>query len=1069
MRHHSISVFCLALFGALACYPQTPVLLNTVPSRVVGHPNPEQNTVASASPNLVEGREMAAPQGIALDTSVSPNILYVSDTGNNRVLAWQNAAGFANGQPADLVIGQQDLFHTTAQGPGTTFQTGLNAPTGLAVSGGDLYIADTNNNRVLRFRKPFQNQGNLFPDLFIGQPNLNSRAINNNGTGQVGAQGLSLQGLQVNIAFDSAGNLWMTDPGNRRVLRFAAADVAAGGGPLTANLLIGNLGVFTSVQPAVTAATATLTNLFATPGAIAFDPSGRLFVSDGDNAPAPNTLNRVLVFVPPFSDSSSAARIMGVFPSGSQAPSQDQFFKTVFSDVNSIFFIPGSAGKVGLVDQGFSRILLFDSYDKWPDPSASYSPQAINLFGQTSYICAPSALNPRCANGGTTFIPAASPSTLNSPAAAVFSGTDLYVADTLNHRVVDLPIQGSGLGAATRVLGQDRFDMMAPNLIEGKEFDFTASNGTNLFAEAGIAIDSSGDTPHLYVADYFNNRVLGFQDVRRLKANAKADIVIGQADFNSGLCNGTGDPNHITSSTLCAPAGLLVDASGNLYVADSGNGRVLRFPAPFAHQGLEQADLVLGQHNLVSKITDPTPFTMAAPYGLAFVGNSGLLVSDRAHNRVLFFAFTNGTFDPNTDSGKAASKVFGQPDFNTVTPGSTDAKMSLPSHVAADTDSRPYVVDTGNNRVLIFDTITNDPNGASAAFILGSNFVGSPRGIYVSALTGEFWVTDASSSALVRKFPKFQTLIFNPAATGAVQTATGLGSLAVTQDQYGDLAIADVTNRVSFYFPGLQGINGGNFIPSARLAPGMFASICSPGSNCDPNSVKAIFGANTANYADLPNPLPLPTTLGDTQVLFNNQAVPLYYVSPTQINFYVPMGAPTSGAANMEVVQSSTGRVYAAGTVSMATYSPAILMSQYTGKLRQAVVQNQDFTTNSPTNPAARGSTITIYAIGQGFVDGAPPDGTPAPASPLLTTAVPPRVNINLLYTDEYTPGPGDPPDRQKFVSFSGLAPGFVGLWQINVQIPANVSPGSQIPLIVVAGGSFPSTDGSFATTIAVK
>jgi uncharacterized protein (TIGR03437 family) len=1076
MRYQSLSVSCLVLFGALACFPQAPVPLNVAPSRIVGHPNPEQNSpIASLSPNLVEGRELNGPEGVALDTSVSPPILYVSDTFNNRVLAWKNAAGFTNGQKADLVIGQYqpsglDFFHTQPLGPGTTFQAGLNLPSGLAVSGGDLYVADTGNNRVLRFRKPFQNAANLFPDLFIGQPNLNSRAVNNNGTAQVGAQGLSFvssgQIQTVNLAFDTAGNLWMTDPGNHRALRFAAADVAAGGGPLTANLLIGNLGVFTSVQPAVTPANAVQTNLFATPSGIAFDPAGRLFVSDGDN----QGFARVLVFLPPFSNSSSASRIMGVFPSTQPPTSADQISKTLFSSVNSIFFLTGSSPKVGLLDQGGSRILLFDSYDNWPDPATSYSPQATAVVGQTSF----SGLNP---NGGTTFNPAASPVSLFSPAAAVMSGADLYVADTGNHRVLDLPLQGGTFGPATRVLGQDRFDMRAPNLIEGKEFDFFASNGTNSFVEGGVAIDSSGDTPHLYVADYFNHRVLGFKDFRSLKANARADIVIGQQDFNSGLCNGTGDPNRLTASSLCFPAGVLTDSNGNLYVADSGNGRVLRFPAPFAHQGLEQADLVLGQRSFTFKITDPSPFTMASPYGLAFAGrrpdgkeDNGLLVSDAVHNRVLFFPFTNGTFDPNTDSGKAATKVLGQPDFNTVTPGNTDAKMNAPRHVAADSEARPYVVDAGNNRVLIFDQIVPTPSGSSAAHIISN--LGSPRGIYVNALTGEIWITNTNSGTVL-KYPKYQSLLFSDASIGSVQSA-GL-TIAVAQDQYGDLVVADSSNRVSFYFPGLQAMNGGNFLPSAHLAPGMFASICAAGSNCA--NGPALFGANTVDNATRPNPLPMPTSLDNVQVLFNfqdsdgnlrTQATPLYYVSPTQINFYVPMGAPTSGTVNLEVVQTSTGRVYAASPVAMSTYSPAILMATYNGKLRQALVLNQDNTINSPTNAAARGSTIQIYAVGQGFVPNAPPDGSPATASPLLTTPFTPSVAFNFRFTEEYTPGTGDPSDRTKFVSFSGLAPGYVGLWQINVQVPANVTPGAQIPLLIQAG-SLLSTDATFSTTIAVK
>ncbi len=1082
MRYQTISVPCLAILFGAASFAQITVPLNVYPSRIVGHPLPEQNTLSSVAPNLVEGRELFGPQGIALDTSVSPAILYVSDTYNNRVLAWKNAAGFTNGQKADLVIGQfngQDFYHTLPLGPGTSFQSGLNLPSGLAVSGGDLYIADTGNNRVLRFRKPFQNAGNLFPDLFLGQPNLNSNKVNNNGTGQPGAQGVAFVSggtLQtVGLTFDSAGNLWLTDPGNRRVLRYAASDLAAAGtsasgGPLTANLVIGNLGLFTSVTTqAVNSSNATTANLFAIPSAIAFDPSGRLFVSDSDNS----SISRVLVFVPPFNLQSAAARIMGVFPPvqpGQPGPTADQIDKTAFSSVNSIFFVSGSSPMVGLVDAGDSRILLFLSFDNWPDPSVSYSPMATGIVGKPDGSFA--NFNP---NEGTTFTPAPSNLTLANPGAAVFTGTDLFVADSSNHRVLDLPFSNGTFGAATRVLGQDRFDMSAANLIEGKEFDFEAGGNNGLSVEGGLTIDNSTGTPHLYVADFFNNRVLGFRDFRNLAADSVADIVIGQVDFNHGLCNITGDTNNLTASSLCSPADVLTDSNGNLYVADSGNGRVLRFPAPFAHQGLEQADLVLGQRNFVTKDTSATAFNMAAPYGLAFATNNGLLVSDANDNRVLFFPFTNnGTFNAGTDNGLAASKVLGQPDFNTVSAGNTSAKMNAPRHIASDSEARPYVVDAGNNRVMIFDQIVPTSSGAAATHILTGLSV--PHGIFVNQSTGEIWVTNTNAGT-VQKYPQYQALLFNdaPLAVGSGSVQAAAPPIAVTQDPYGDLLVADGSNRVALYFPGVQAMNGGNFLPLANLAPGMIGALCSATSNCV-NSA-AVFGANTVNSSSLPNPLPLPTSLDNVQVMFEytdsngnaqTEAAPLYYVSPTQIVFYVPMGAPTSGTVTLEVVQTTTGRVYASGVTTMAPYSPAILAG-FVGKLRQAAVLNQDNTFNSPTNAAARGSTIQIYAIGQGFVPGAPPDGTPAPLSPLLTTPVVPRVNFNGLFTDEYNSSPLDPLNKQ-FVSFSGLAPGLVGVWQINVQVPGLVTPGAQIPLFIEAGSLLSvDTPASFVTTIAVK
>src|SRR5690242_8547217 len=102
---HTLTLLMLAGLSAIVGFSQNPVSLNPTPSRIVGHPLPEVLAPASSAPNLVEGREFWWPQGVALDTSVTPPILYVSDTNNHRILAWKNGTSFKNGQPADLVIG----------------------------------------------------------------------------------------------------------------------------------------------------------------------------------------------------------------------------------------------------------------------------------------------------------------------------------------------------------------------------------------------------------------------------------------------------------------------------------------------------------------------------------------------------------------------------------------------------------------------------------------------------------------------------------------------------------------------------------------------------------------------------------------------------------------------------------------------------------------------------------------------------------------------------------------------------------------------------------------------------
>src|SRR4029077_16340311 len=102
---------------------------------------------------------MNNPYGVAIDKSSTPHHLYVADTSNNRVLGWNNAASFTNGQPADLVFGQPD-FQSSAASSSTG--SSMYAPQGVGVDAhGNLYVADTTDNRVLEFNAPFAACGSL--------------------------------------------------------------------------------------------------------------------------------------------------------------------------------------------------------------------------------------------------------------------------------------------------------------------------------------------------------------------------------------------------------------------------------------------------------------------------------------------------------------------------------------------------------------------------------------------------------------------------------------------------------------------------------------------------------------------------------------------------------------------------------------------------------------------------------------------------------------------------------------------------------------------------------------------
>jgi uncharacterized protein (TIGR03437 family) len=994
----SIFVFFFCLAGSFA--PITAqVTFNPIPTRVIGQ---DFLQVDNLNPNLVEGREFFAPDGIALDTSTNPPALYVSDTGNNRVLAFHNAVSFANGQPADLVLGQPDLDTTLAAGPvasgtqpATIPTTGLTSPSGVAVdSRGNVYVVDAGNNRILRFPKPFAQTGSPQPDIAIGQSSFTTKTAN-----QGGASASTLAftsgnaALAAFITFDSSGNLWVADAGNNRVLRFNATSLGspATSGP-AADIVLGQPDFVSNGYNSQNPNALTSTIAFTTPTGIAFDSAGRLFVSESISTRP----GRILMWTPPFSPPSAidkaAARILGVDTSNPAPPAISQF--QMAPSAGGLFAV-GAA--IGIADTGNNRLLVFPPVEQWT-ANGTYQ-AATTVVGQTNF----SSGSPNQA------LPTATAATLSAPGAAVLFNSELYIADSGNNRVIVLPQDGASFGPATMVLGQDAMNLNSPNLVEGREFDFV-NVATGAF-DAGVTIDANANPPHLYVADTYNNRILGYKDLRNIGAGVKADLVIGQPNFQQTLANyPTNNVNTPNSSGLFVPTGVVVDSAGNLYVADSGNGRVLRFPAPFANYTPgtpEQADLVLGQSSFTAtKVTDPTQRTMAAPYGITFAYSGGLLVSDAALDRVLYFQGPSANFS----SGMSATLVFGQPDFNSSGGGSGTAQLNSPHHIAVDTDDLLYVADSGNHRVAIYNSAPSSASGAPAAYFLTQGLQ-DPRGVYVSGLTGEIWVGDPGSGGAIRYAPFNQLVETLGVPNGGI--ADNGGPLALLEDPWGNMFIADAINRVLIFYPGLVPLNAANFLYPNILAPGMIAALYSQG-------IYGQFGGQPLQASALP----LPTTLNGHQVLLNGAPVPLLYADPYQINFQVPMAAPQTGTADLQVMEAGTGRLLGDTTVEMIQSEPGIFTQTGNG-VGTAVALNQDHTLNGPLNPAVQGSTITIYGTGQGFIAGAPPDGQTS------STQVPTSQVPTLIM------GTGPVPAAN--IQYSGLSPGMVGIWELDVVIPDSV------------------------------
>lgn len=977
------------------------ITLNPTPSRAIGQ---DSTTIKNLNPNLVEGREFDVPEGLALDTSTNPPALYVCDTVNNRVLGFRNALAFTNGQTADLVLGQPDLATTLPPATGKVTGTVLFQPTGIVVDAqGNVYVADSGDNRILRFPKPFAQTGGQTADLVIGQASFTT-----NGANQGGISGATLNLTTTNgplvsyPAFDASGNLWVGDAGNNRILRFNATALAATP-PVTgpaADLVLGQPDFVTGTyNPPKTSSPLLSLTAIDTPTGIAFDTAGRLFADESVSTQQ----GRILMWTAPFYVGEPAARILGVDTNNPPPPAVSEFQLNVG---------PGNLFAVGngiaVTDTFNNRILVFPPVEQWT-PGTTYQ-AATAVAGQPDFSSG--SLNAGSSTAG--------PGGFALPAAAALTAGMLYVADSFNNRVVVMPRNGNTFGPATMVLGQDQLNLNAPNLTEGREFNF-GSNGTGY--DAGIAVDLTSATPHLYVADTFNNRILGYNDLRTVQTGAKADLVIGQPDFQQTLTNyPSNSASQPNASGLSVPIGLAVDSQGNLWVADTGNSRVLRFPAPFANYTAgtpEQADLVLGQASFSgARITDATDRTMASPYGLAFTLAGGLLVSDAALNRVLYFAGQPADFT----SGMSASMVFGQPDFNSFGSGNGLNQMSSPRGIASDTDDRLYVADTGNRRIDLYNNVPTASVGQPAALTLNSNLM-SPIGVYVSAITGEIWVADAGAAAAIR-FPSFLNL--NPGNNSPDGGFTSpVGPLALTGDAWGDLFVADEAHRVGIHYPEMSPENAANYLNPNVLAPGMIAAMFTLGTSTQ-------FGTTGVSATSLP----LPTTLNGVQVLFNGAPVPLFYAGSNQINFQVPMGAPQTGTVEMQVIQPATGRILGDTTVGMTAALPGFFTRGATGS-GDALALNQDNTVNSADNPAAQGTVIQLFGTGQGLVQGAPPDGS-------ASTGLTQTSTLPLIIMGAGKVAPAN-------IQYSGLAPGEVGVWQVNVLIPDSVISLPDFPTQVVA------------------
>lgn len=235
----------------------------------------------------------------------------------------------------------------------------------------------------------------------------------------------------------------------------------------------------------------------------------------------------------------------------------------------------------------------------------------------------------------------------------------------------------------------------------------------------------------------------------------------------------------------------------------------------------------------------------------------------------------------------------------------------------------------------------------------------------------------------------------------------------------------------------LSGTLGAGTIPTVTAGGVVHAASDVAGVPIAPGGLITLYGSNLSNATTQASTLPLPQELNGTRVLLGDLPLPILYTSNGQINVQVPFNTPVNTQYQISVQRDNLLSV--PEQLVIAAGQPGVFTVNQQGTGQGVIYKSDGVTLAQPGTPASAGETVVLYCTGLGAVMPEIPDGAPAPPSPLSNTVNPVTVTIG---------------GQNASVSFSGLTPGFPGLYQINAVVPAGIT-GDAVPVVVgVAGQS---------------
>lgn len=598
--------------------------------------------------------------GIKFDRKGS---LWAAGWENNRILRF--SPPFTSGQGADLAL---NWFTYLSSATGIQMTGSFSSPRDIDMdSRGNMYVADFGYGRILGFAPPFYN--GMRASLVIGQADFGSYEH-----GIVSANRLYQPS---SVSFDGFDALYVADFGNSRVLKFRPPFSSN----MNASLVLGQPDFNTNFNLNV-ANSFNLNFSAEVDGFIASDSDGRLWVSDTYD-------NRVLSFEPVYTGIFTGISASGFTVNWLAAgnPAATEYTAEISPDGGFSYGVI-SSGRTTALSNPFGNLAANTGYYarvrsiNLDGVESSWT----NLNSVTTVPAAPQGLAGNSADSGSilwTWDAQAGlkyeifSSTGGQLSPVLPEGTSYYIQSGLEpNRPYSVYLRAINLSGYADTPPLSRFTLSAiPVAVE--PFTMGQGVGVTLGGAPGRGESKfdfsrnigSGPDGAVWVHDATNCRLLRFPAPQTDYMNA--DVVLGQSDFNSTICDVA--PDRIAMGA----GGVAFDRTGALWLADAINNRVLRFSPPFSNG--KAADLVIGQTNLYSKTAGLAADKLANPSSLSFDSNGNLWVVDIGNRRILKFTAPLVT-------GQSAALVLGQPDFTSKYDIPTSSAYFGPKDIAWDSD-----------------------------------------------------------------------------------------------------------------------------------------------------------------------------------------------------------------------------------------------------------------------------------------------------------------------------------------------------------------------------------------------